>query len=387
MNNSIDIIKATECCGCSACAVICPPQAIAMVSNQKGFLEPKIDHNKCVNCGICVKVCKDKLNFRKQPKDAFALQVQDDEVLKKSSSGGASRALCETMIRDNGVVYGVLYTSSFDVLVSRAETLDECDAFYGSKYIAATPDDSFLRVYNDLQAGRKVLFICTSCYVAGLLSYLKQRRCTTERLVTVDIICHGVPSPKIFKEYIEFVNKKNDLKSINFRSKKLPWKYGTYSCLLERKNGSEEFNTLKASLFFNLFCSNTCLRDCCYSCPYAKQGRAADITLSDFWGIEKSHPEFYSEKGVSAVQINSEKGKEFFHKVERCSVLQSRPQYVLAHNLNKPIERNKHLEDFWEVYFRKGFMGIARKYGDYSIRGFLRRTTIHKLWTAIRYGK
>ncbi len=387
MNNNVDSIKTTECCGCSACVALCSRKAITMINNQKGFLEPEIDYNKCVNCGLCVKVCREKLDFRKQPEKAFALQIQDDDVLKKSSSGGASRALCEAMIRENGVVYGVIYTGNFDVQIYRAETLEGCDAFYGSKYIAADPGDSFQRVYSDLQSGRKVLFFCTSCYVAGLLSYLKQRRCSTEHLVTVDIICHGVPSPKIFKEYIEFVNKKHDLKSINFRSKKLPWKYGTYSCLLVRKNGHEEFNTLKARLFINIFCSNTCLRDCCYSCPYANTGRAADITLSDFWGLEKIHPEFYSKKGISAVQINSESGKEFFKKIDRCSVLQSKPEYVLAHNLNKPTSKNDYVEDFWSVYSEKGFIGVAKKYGDYSIRGFLRRTKIHEIWTVIRYGK
>lgn len=385
--NSINLIESEECCGCSACAKICPRNAITMVNNQKGFLEPEIDDKQCINCGLCLKVCKEKLNFRKQPVDAFALQHKDSNVLRKSSSGGASRAFCETMIKDSGVVYGVAYTKKFEVEISRAKNLRECDQFYGSKYIAADPKDSFDRVYKDLKSGKKVLFICTSCYVAGLLAYLKSKKCPIDNLVTVDLICHGVPSPQIFKDYIKFINKKNDLKSINFRSKKLPWKYGTYSCLLVRKNGREEFNNLKSRLFLNLFNSNTCLRGCCYACPYVYANRPADITISDFWGLEKCHPEFYSEKGVSAIQINSEKGKSFFEKVKDCRLIQSTPANILTYNLNKPTNKSEYIQEFWDVYCEKGFDEVARKYGGYNIRGYLRLTKFHKIWTSIRYGR
>lgn len=384
---NISTIKENTCSGCSGCMAICPKKAIKMIANDKGFLVPFVNKDLCIDCGLCIKLCNDKINYRKEPIAAYGFQHASDDVKKKSSSGGASRALIEQIVAVGGVVYGVSYTTDFEVVISRAQTLKECDAFYGSKYVSVNPQDSFEKVYDDLRTDRKVLFICTSCYIAGLLSYLKLKKCPTNHLITVDIICHGVPSPQIFKEYIEFINKKKNLKAVNFRSKKLPWKYGTYSCLLVRKNGREEFNTLRARLFFNLFCSSACLRECCYKCSYASEGRSGDITISDFWGIEKKHPEFYSEKGVSAMIVNSSKGEELLKKITGCSILQTKPEYVLAHNLNKPTKKSEYEQDFWNTYFEKGFKAIARKYGDYSVRGYIRKSWIHDIWVKIRYGK
>lgn len=383
--NNVEFIKEEDCCGCSACASICSFEAIIMEPDSKGFLRPKINENRCKDCGMCLQVCNSKTDAKKNTMTAYAVKHKDDAVLKSSSSGGASRAFCESVISRGGVVYGVAYTDEFEVEIRRASLLEECDAFYGSKYVAVNPKDSFKNVYTDLENNKQVLFLSTSCYVAGLLAYLKKKNCDLSNLITVDLICHGTPSPKIFRDYINFINVNQDLMKIDFRSKRLPWKYGTWSCMLTRKNGSEELNTLKSRLFINLFCSSTCLRKYCYSCPYASGKRTADLTISDFWGIERIFPDFYSRLGVSAVQVNSEKGKVFFNQLTNIEKRECAQEDVLQNNLHTPTRENPESEMFWDLYKSKGFIGVARKYGGYNFMGRFRVSKLHDLWTKIRY--
>lgn len=383
--NNIEVIKNDECCGCSACASICAFDAIIMQPDSKGFLRPKVDKSKCTNCGMCIRVCDNKITTKKNTITAFAVKHHDSTVLKQSSSGGASRAFCESIINAGGVVYGVAYTSDFKVEIKRATSLEECDTFYGSKYVAVNPNNAFKHIYADLKDNRQVLFLSTSCHVAGLLTYLEYKKCDLSKLVTVDLICHGTPSPLIFDDYVKFVNQRHDLFKIDFRSKRLPWKHGTYSCMLTRKNGKEELNTLKSRLFINLFCSSTCLRKYCYSCPYASGQRTADLTISDFWGIEKIYPDFHSQLGVSAVQVNSEKGKEFFNQLKDIEKRECKQEDVLRYNLHTPTKENPQSDRFWSLYKTKGFIGVARKYGGYNFLGWLRVSKLHDIWTRIRY--
>lgn len=383
---NVNEISKSECCGCSACASVCPRNAIKMCANSKGFNEPVINSEICIDCGLCYSVCRSREKFKKKPKKAYALKHNDINVLKQCTSGGASRALCDVVISEGGIVYGVSYNEKFEVVVSRASTYDECDKFYSSKYVAADVLDTFRSVFDDISRNRTVLYIATSCYISGLLAYLEQRKIDLSKLYTIDLICHGTPSPLIFRDYIKFINDDSDLKNFNFRSKKVDWKYGINGCLIIRKN-KEELNTLKSKIFFHLFNSSTILRECCYSCPYVEKQRVADITLSDYWGIEKKHPDFYSPSGVSAVQLNTEKGLVLFNKIKDCTIIETTPDNILEHNLKKATSKSVNTDDFWNMYYKYGFKKIASIYGGYSIKGFLKSLKIYKVWVKIRYGK
>lgn len=375
-----------ECCGCTLCASICPRNAIVMIENKEGFCVPRVKMDKCNNCGLCYKACKEKNKNGHKPLTAYGIKHKDKDVLWKSSSGGAARAATISVIKNKGVVYGASYNADFSVGISRAETIDECEKFFGSKYVAISIKDTYRRIFNDLTDGREVLFISTSCYISGLYTYLRIKKCDIANLITADLICHGVPSPVIYKDYISFINKNNDLKSINFRSKHKPWKYGTWSTALTRKNGKEEVNTARSMLFINIFVNNVCLREHCYSCPYADKNRPADFTLSDYWNVEKVHPSFYSRDGVSAVQINTERGMKFWNNVEDIDLIPSSVENVLENNLNSPSIKSNETEIFWKLYEEKGFMSVAKKYGEYNLRGKLKYSWIHDLWIRLRYG-
>lgn len=385
---TIDSIKNELCCGCSGCASICPKSAITMIENEKGFLVPAINKELCIECNLCYNVCQEKNNYKKSPLYAFGFKHNSHKVLMNSSSGGASRAFCEAMISKNGVVYGIAYTDEFEVVTMRATTLSECDKFYGSKYVAANPQDSFRLVYKDLKNGKEVLYISTSCYIAGLLSFLHNMKCDSEKLITVDLICHGVPSQKLFRDYIEYITKRKKLEKIDFRSKKLGWKYGVWATSLTWIDGKSEINTLRSRIYLNMFCSNTCLRETCYSCQYVGKNRTGDLTISDFWGVEKNLPKYYSESGVSAVEINSNKGYTFWCSVaSKHSTIEVSPDIVISYNLNKPTTRSPNTEIFWNDYLSNGFKSVAKKYGGNSFRGWIRISKFHKIWTRIRYGK
>lgn len=222
---NIESIIKKECSGCSGCLSVCPKNAIIMTPDDEGFLYPKVDSALCIDCGLCNKVCKEKLVIKKTTIKSYAAKNKNSEVLRNSSSGGVSHALCSEVIQSGGIVYGVAYDNNYYVIISSAETIDECDKFYGSKYVAPDPCMTFIGVKQNLIQGKTVLYFATSCVIAGLLSYLKCSNISTENLYTVDLICHGVPSPKIFADYIQWLGK--GIKKFDFRTKNKPLGYGS----------------------------------------------------------------------------------------------------------------------------------------------------------------
>lgn len=388
---NITNIDNKECCGCSLCSSICACKAITMEPDEKGFLRPILNVERCISCGLCYKLCKEKESYGKKPIKAYAIKNQNKDILRKSSSGGASRALIESVINQGGVVYGAAYTEEFSVVMSRATTLEECDKFYGSKYVAADVNNSYISVLEDLKNGRIVLYVSTSCYVAGLYAFLKYRKCNMDLLITADFICHGVPSPKLFKDYVRFVDPKNDLVDINFRSKLKPWKYGKPQSTLIRRNGNISFNTPKALLFLRIYERENCIREHCYTCPYVEAKRPSDFTLSDFWHVENVHPEFYSELGVSAVQINTDKGIDYWKNIDNLVQIQTKVENILNNNLHSQVRRPESTDDFWSLYFERGFMAIAKEYGGYSfmnnIKQYFRNSKLYSVWRRFRYGE
>jgi coenzyme F420-reducing hydrogenase beta subunit len=380
---NVSMVKKEKCCGCTACKSVCPVAAICMKSDNQGFLHPEIDEVKCIDCGLCVHICEDKEQQKKPVKGAFAAKNINDDVLIQSSSGGVSHALCKTIIDANGVVYGVAYNAQHVVILKRARNIEECDAFYGSKYVQADPRQTLQQVYEDLQSGRSVLFFGTSCLIAGLLSYLNSEKGDTTNLYTVDLICHGVPSPMLFAEYISFINKNRKLVRFDFRTKKLPWGYGSknFGCTITYKEGKEETDSAKARLFLNLFFSNNCLRPRCHQCEFAGLDKPADLTLADYWGCAEAEPEFFDEMGVSAVLVHTEKGELLLRQSDELILADTTIEKVSRKqgNLDHPSPASESREVFWKLYSEKGFLAIAKKYGGYDLKGKLKQTKIYKL--------
>lgn len=305
------ITEYTNCTGCRACEQICPVHAIDMKSQHEGFIYPVIDNQKCINCGLCKSSCPSnqiREDAHRYP-DIYALKLKSDEILN-SASGGAFFGIARHIIENNGVVYGVAYNPQWDVMHIRVDSLNDLPKLQGSKYVQSDTKNTFTQCKSDLSAGRTVLFSGTPCQIAGLYSYLKT---DYPNLFTVDLICHGVPSPLLFKSYINWLEKKNKshITEYNFRSKAGGWGLN----LLTKTEKKTKISPPHFDPYYQSFLSGDTYRECCYVCKYSNLNRIGDFTIGDYWGIEKVHPEFNDKRGVSLIFVNSEKAKSLFTQV------------------------------------------------------------------------
>ena len=297
----------------------------------------------------------------KQPK-VYAVQHKDEEIRLKSRSGGIFTALSDYVLENNGVVYGCVLNQDFQAIHARANNQADRNLMRGSKYIQSHMGDTFRFVKCDLESGYKVLFSGTSCQIAGLRSYLGR---DYENLISVDIICHGVPSPKVWKSYLAWQEALNDSKiqAVDFRNKKdFGWRAHVETICF--KSGRK----INSKVYTTLFYGHSILRPCCYNCPFKSIMHPGDITIGDYWGIEKAEPEFDDNKGVSLVLINNEKGKSFFNIVEdKIIAKETRIEDCIQPPLQAPYSRPKHRNLFWKEYNNKPFEVIVRKYGGTGI--------------------
>ena len=305
-----------ECTGCRACVEVCPQKCITMQGDKEGFLYPVIDTESCVSCGLCKDVCPTtKKMHAETAKIAFAGVHRSENICFSTSSGGAFAALCQILIPEGYIVYGVKWTDDFQVVHDVAYTVEECCAFSKSKYVLSNTNDCFSSVENNLKSGKKVLFSGTPCQCAALYSYLAAKHIKTDELMVVDIICHGAPSQKTFDKYIaeiglldsyEFRNKRPINGVVNSRSAHLVFRDGTSRTV---KQATDPFlRAYYGRLFY---------RPSCGACQYASINRVSDITLGDAWGIEQIYPEWKSSEGVSLVLLNSEKSKIILKKLQQ----------------------------------------------------------------------
>lgn len=310
-----EVINKNECCGCHACYNICPKNVIRMIEDEKGFKYPVINQDKCINCGLCKKVCAilNKKNEIKKKIEAYACYNKKDSEILSSSSGGIFILLAREIIKRKGVVFGACFDKEFSVIHTYVENEKDLKMFMGSKYTQSTIGDTYKKVKQFLESDRYVLFTGTPCQIEGLLSYLGKEY---DKLYTQDIICHGVPSPKAWKKYLDYQKNVNndDIKKISFRDKKYGWLRYQVRIDFNKKTYNVNHDN---DLYMKSFLSNICLRDSCYNCSFKKKYRISDITLADYWGINKQHPEFFNDKGVSLVIINSDKGRELFELISK----------------------------------------------------------------------
>lgn len=358
-------IEKSLCCGCSACVQACPQQCISFIEDEEGFLYPKIEKSLCIKCELCKKVCPFQVTtpLRTFVPETYGMKSRDKKILENSSSGGVFSLLSKKIIEEGGVVYGAAMTDDMKgthhIRVSSAK---ELPLLRGSKYLQSEMKGCFKQVKEDLKSGNKVLFSGVPCQIDGLKLYLNK---SYKNLICVEVICHGVPSPLLWRKYVENLETRLGAKisSVNFRKKKHSW--NEYGLLVNGENISQ-FQSLNQNSYLQMFLKNYCLRPSCYTCNAKKIESMADITIADFWGVQNIAPELYDSMGISLVFIQSCKGRELFEKMKDLTVfksvdfdraIQSNPAYHKS--ALKPKTRNV----FFKELHTYGYKYVAKKYG------------------------
>lgn len=383
----IKINKKNKCCGCSSCYNICPTKSIEMVEDEEGFYYPKVDENKCVNCGKCESVCpmiNDLNKNNNESSRAFAVKNTNDNIRLQSSSGGFFSSLAEYVINKNGVVYGVSFSDdNLSVNHIRITNIDELSKIRGSKYIQANSVDAFSMVKKDLQ-GRIVLFSGTSCQIKGLKLFLGKEY---DNLLCSEVICHGVPSEKLWRNYIKYLAKKENsvINEVNFRDKTNGWNNDFY--LTIKIDDIEHKKIFNEEVFGYFFVKNYSLRPSCYNCN-SKSGKSmADFTMADFWGIDFVDSTFNDNKGTSLVLTHNSKAEKIINELKNSyNLFLNETDYEMSIRYNKsyfnsvrmPVERETFYTDLNSLEFKT----LVKKYYKlglkFKLKKFIKNTRVGK---------
>lgn len=338
-----------KCTGCTACYSSCPKNAIIMKENMEGFLVPIINSEKCVECGICRNICPvNKQDKQKQIADpqCYAVYSLDEKIHQNSSSGGVFAVIAKYILNNGGAVCGAAFAENLEVRHILIEDTLDLYKLQGSKYVESRLYDSFIRIKEELDSGKIVLFSGTMCQVQGLLSFLKK---PYDNLFTIDLICHGVPSPIVFKKYLSEQNIKNIIE-IKFRDKKKG--IDQVNVVLTGSDGQIEKHLYENDIYIKGFLGNLYLKPSCYQCEYKGAVRNSDITIGDFWGVKEFNPNTAHSLGTSAVIVHSKKGNRLLESVKNELKLETTTIEKIAHwnkclleSSNIPDNRTKFYED------------------------------------------
>ncbi|MGN0181274.1 MAG: Coenzyme F420 hydrogenase/dehydrogenase, beta subunit C-terminal domain [Candidatus Ornithomonoglobus sp.] len=363
----------TECCACEACVNSCPKGAITMKPDEYGFLYPDIDYTSCISCGSCVRVCSYKQpEFKNGKKEIYAAAVKDKNILSKSASGGIFAGMARAALDQGGVVFGAALVYENGRLNPKHIGINNETELYklqGSKYVQSSIGSTYKEAKQFLDEGRKVIFSGTPCQISGLNSFLKKQY---DNLLTIDIICHGVPSAQFFCDYIEWYENKNNCAVTDFSFRDKSKGQGcTHAIKLERKGRvSKKIFNGKVKSYTSMFLKSLTYRENCYKCPFAGRSRAADITIGDFWGFHSEYPntdaDLSNGKGVSCVIVNTQKGKTAVNAVkDNFVMLVSDMEKVARHNdqLNRPsILHEEKRKAILDIYKNEGYSGVEEYY-------------------------
>lgn len=370
MNTYFDTSKKESCYGCKACEQICPKKSIKMQYDKEGFWYPSVNADICIKCNLCVKVCPyNETSFKVNTIDkslAFAAINKDYNVRYTSTSGGIFSNISDYIFDNDGVVFGVELDDSGIVKHSVAINREERERFKGSKYVQSDIQKSYIKVKEYLNNNKLVLFTGTPCQVAGLYSYLGE---DYDNLITCDIVCHGVPSPKIFNDYYNLMKKKykSSIISLNFRDKSNGWKTATLKITFNK--GKEYSEICNRDKYYRLFFSHRILRPSCHQCRFTKLDRESDISIGDFWGIENCKPHMFDNKGTSLVLLNTRKGMKLFDNIKEKIIFEkSTLEDVMQPNLKKPTSISNDRKKFFDDYEKKGFKYVLDVYTAVSLK-------------------
>ncbi len=383
-------VEEDNCTGCGACISSCPKSCIEMKVNQHGFQVPKVDTERCISCNICTSVCP-QLNLSANSDDTvgvFAFKINNDSARFNSSSGGFFYAVADYILSIGGYVCGCVLEDLRAVHII-SNDLDDIKKMQGSKYVQSDTTNTYGIIEPLIRQGKPVLFSGTPCQVAGFQSFLMAKHLSAENVYCLDFICHGVPSPEIWKSYVDFYKKEKRKNPIDykFRTKKFGWGKKAlggdyYSYFVNNNQKTEEdMNSFLSRFWRYIFLSNICLRKVCNKCLYSSISKPGDITMADFWGIEKISPEFDDSKGCSLVIIQNKKGEELFKAVKQkeCTIekVDIHDAFIEQPNVFSPSKANEKEEEFWHDYDEYGFEYVLKKYFGYSnqlkIKGYIKR--------------
>lgn len=314
----ISCVNKNECCGCASCYNVCPVSAITMIEDEiEGVLYPVVDKERCIDCGACVRGCPslNTLNPNdKMPQDdpvCYAAIANDNNIRENSSSGGIFSLLAQNILENGGVVFGAAFDDLWEVEHIKITTVEELSKLRGSKYLQSKIAFTYKEVKAELQTGKKVMFSGTPCQCEGLASYLGKKY---DNLYLVDFICHGVPSPLVWRKYVELRGHNKQITSISFRNKNISWEM--FLLELVFTNSSKYMQDLQHDTYMRGFLRNLYLRSSCYHCNYRKQNRITDITLADFWGVDNVIPGMNDHRGTSLVIVQSDKGADLLYHID-----------------------------------------------------------------------
>lgn len=367
--NILNVLPKEKCSGCGLCSEVCPKKCIAMNENLEGFLYPEVNDDKCVDCQICVKKCpvfSNEIALNTFTQRYYAAIAQDKDLLVKSSSGGVFGVLAKHMLNLGGFISGCVYNEKLEA--EHVVTDDEncVKKMYGSKYVQSNILNCYEPIKKKLQSGEKILFTGTACQVAAIKSYLGREY---DNLYTVDILCHGVPSPGLFKLFVNYLGRKekNSVIDVKFRDKSR-WGWGSeHRTSVAFENGRKKWPFMPA--YFSAFFYGLSLRESCYRCKFAGVKRVSDMTIGDYWGSWKKYGKRFNE-GISVISVNDKKGEDllacvrsdfsFIEEINQKEAIQSNDNFT--HAVVRPKERDgfysnnsQYKSIFWKTYGAKTY--------------------------------
>ena len=369
------IVDRKSCTGCTACMNICPKGAITFKTSKDGFKYPVIDQIKCINCGLCKKICP-VLNTKENNSinNCFVGYNKDFNERLKSSSGSIFSLIANYVLDNKGIVVGAAFDKDNHLKHVVIEKKEDLEPLKKSKYLQSDLDNIFKYIKEQIKT-KKVLFVGTPCQVAGIKAFIKNN----DNLITIDLFCHGVPSPKLFEKYVKELETINNDKLINydFRDNSTGW--DSYSNKATFKN-KEIITDSKQNEYMKLFLSDIALRESCYNCNFKLGNKYSDITLGDFWGIKNHYPEMYNKDGVSAIIINTNLGDQIFNNIKedleykKCDL-----EKILSGNpsLRVSSKRPKKRDKFFVELDNTNINELAKKYQN-------RDTLIRKIKNKIK---
>lgn len=379
MNINVKICAYESCTGCAACASICHNGCIKMLPDEEGFLHPVIDETVCVNCGLCRNICPINISFSDDGGDplSFAARLKDEQLRLESSSGGVFYALAMQILERGGIVIGAGFDENHQVVHKLCSEINGLNELRGSKYVQSRIGSIFCVAKNYLDTGTEVLFCGTACQVGGIKAYLGKEY---SNLYTIDFICHGVPSPFAWNQYLAFREKiaQSRIKEVSFRSKLTGWKI--YCMQIAFQNGTCFSSKVTDDFFLRSFIMDMNLRPSCYHCHFKQKHRQADITMADFWGIENCLPNWDNDTGVSLAMIHSDQGHRLFDscgtllesvEVTYADAVRNNPS--MTNSVCKPILRDAFMKDLKRLSYDK----VYRKYCGTNISSRIRRKVSH----------
>lgn len=381
----INIEDKKQCCGCNACVQCCPKRCITMQEDTEEFFYPVVDECACVDCGLCERVCP-VLNqsSEREPLEVYAAFNKNEEIRMQSSSGGIFTALADQIIKEGGVVFGARFNEDWEVVHDYVETIEGLSVFRGSKYVQSRIGNTFSQTEQFLKQGRKVLFSGTPCQIAGLKLYLRKEY---ENLLTMDFICHGVPSSGVWRQYLNelithlgnsrisvyshsesiILNSIRNISHIEFRNKRLGWKKYCFALTLSVTDEYGSKNTVLLSephnenIFMKGFLANLYLRPSCYACPSKCLKSGSDITIGDYWGIQNVKPEIDDDKGICCTIVNTSKGIFYVSKINVNKIISSYKEVFQGNTaLIKSALLSTKRDEFYRHYPEKFVQFVSR---------------------------